>query len=137
MQILYQLDLRKLPVPDAVDSFYHTLYTTEYENDEGTPDDPKQDAFMEALVRGTSACTAEIDKRISSHSAHWRIDRMAAVDRNILRLAIYEMLRENTPAAVVIDEAIELARRFAGEESVPFINGVLDAVCKDINSPGT
>lgn len=132
LQILYQLDVSKLAVSDAFESFYETLYTSELEADEHAQDTPSKDEFMEELVKGTSNRTAEIDQRISAHSAHWRIGRMPAVDRNILRLAIYEMLLENTPAPVVIDEALELARKFAGEESVPFINGVLDAVWREM-----
>ena len=77
---------------------------------------------------------ADLDKRIEHHSQHWRIERMAPVDRNILRLAVYEMTLRTTPVAIVIDEAIELARQFSGDESVGFINGVLDAVHKDLRT---
>ena len=77
---------------------------------------------------------ADIDHRIAEKSAHWKLERMPIVDRNILRLAIYEMSRKDTPAAVVIDEALELARQFSGEDSVAFINGVLDAVHKEIRT---
>jgi N utilization substance protein B len=83
---------------------------------------------MEQLVRTTAERLPAIDGLISQHSEHWRIDRMPAVDRNILRLAVCEMTTTPTPPAVVIDEALELARRFSGEESVAFINGVLDAI---------
>ncbi len=69
-----------------------------------------------------------IDQRIQEKSENWRLERMPAVDRNILRLAVYEMTGVGTPAPVVIDEALELARQFSGDESVSFINGVLDAV---------
>ena len=71
---------------------------------------------------------AEVDEQIARHAEHWRMERMPAVDRNILRLAVYEMTRGGTPAAVTIDEALELARKFSGEESVQFVNGVLDAI---------
>ena len=91
---------------------------------------PGRDEFMEELAKGTSDMATDIDNRITSKSANWRLERMPAVDRNILRMAIYEMSREETPAAVVIDEALELARQFSGEESVSFINGILDAVHK-------
>jgi N utilization substance protein B len=86
---------------------------------------------MEELAKGASAMAPDIDHRISEKSAHWKLERMPIVDRNILRLAIYEMSRQDTPAVVVIDEALELARQFSGDESVAFINGVLDAVHKD------
>ena len=91
----------------------------------------ERDEFLEQLVRGTVEKAGEIDALISSHAEHWRIERMPAVDRNILRLAIYEMRKTDTPPAVVIDEALELARRFSTEESVQFVNGVLDAVHKE------
>ena len=86
---------------------------------------------MEQLVEGTSARAAAIDRRISEHSENWRLERMPAVDRNILRMAIFEMTERLTPPAVVINEALELARRFSGEESIPFINGILDAIRRE------
>jgi len=91
----------------------------------------ERDLFMEELVNGASAMASTIDLRISEKSANWKLERMPVVDRNILRLAIYEMSRQDTPPAVVIDEALELARQFSGDESVKFINGVLDAVHKE------
>ncbi len=127
LQVLYQWDMTKQPVAQAISSFYDTLYSDESEEEEHTPG---RDEFMEELVKGTSEMAADIDHRISSKSENWRLERMPAVDRNILRLAIYEMSREETPPAVVIDEALELARQFSGEESVSFINGILDAVHK-------
>ncbi len=122
LQILYQWDMRKQPVDESIDAFYGTLYSEE------SAVEPERDAFLEQLVRGTAERVAEIDALISAHAEHWRLERMPAVDRNILRLAIYEMRQTDTPAAVVIDEALELARRFSTEESVQFVNGVLDAV---------
>ncbi len=128
MQVLYQWDLTKLPVEHAISSFYDTLYSGE----EDTEQRPERDAFMEELAVGTSQMATEIDQRITDKAAHWKLDRMPAVDRNILRLAVYEMKTGTTPPAVVIDEAIELARQFSGDESVSFINGVLDAVHKEL-----
>ncbi|HEX8983937.1 MAG TPA: transcription antitermination factor NusB [Bryobacteraceae bacterium] len=122
LQVLFQLDLRKQPAETAIAAYYETLYSEE--NDTR----PEQDVFMETLVKGTLAKAEAIDARITRHSEHWRVERMPAVDRNILRLAIYEMTEVRTPAAVAINEALELARRFSGDESVKFINGVLDAV---------
>jgi N utilization substance protein B len=124
VQVLYLWDIRKQPLDDAIEAFYSTLSTEEADEPKRTAPDP----FMEALVRGTAEKAHELDKSISQKSDHWRIERMPAVDRNILRLAIYEMRELGTPAPVVIDEALELARQFSGEESVGFINGVLDAV---------
>ena len=126
LQVLFLWDLRKQEIDEALSSFYETLGSDE--------DDPKPtpvDAFMESLVRGTAAQAGAIDQRIAAKSANWRLERMPVVDRNILRLAVYEMDALKTPAAVAIDEALELARQFSGDESVPFINGVLDAVHRD------
>jgi N utilization substance protein B len=125
LQILFQVDQREQPVQDAIAAYYESLYSAESET-ELSPD-----PFMEELVGGAVAKREEIDRRIAQRSEHWRLDRMPVVDRNILRLAIYEMTELHTPPAVVIDEAIELARRFSGEESLPFINGVLDAVRRE------
>jgi N utilization substance protein B len=127
LQVLYQWDMTKQPVAQAISSFYENLYSDESEEEEPQPG---RDEFMEELVKGTSEMAADIDHRISSKSENWRLERMPIVDRNILRMAIYEMGRRETPPAVVIDEALELARQFSGEESVSFINGILDAVHK-------
>jgi len=121
--------MTKLPVEHAISSFYDTLYS----GDEEAEHRPERDAFMEELAVGTSQMAPEIDRRITDKAAHWKLDRMPAVDRNILRLAVYEMKAGTTPPAVVIDEAIELARQFSGDESVSFINGVLDAVHKELD----
>lgn len=125
LQILYQWDMRKQPVDESISAFYGSLYSEE------SQDEPERDEFLEQLVRGTVEKSGEIDALISGHAEHWRIERMPAVDRNILRLAIYEMRNTETPPAVAIDEALELARRFSTEESVHFVNGVLDAVNKE------
>jgi N utilization substance protein B len=127
VQILYQCDVRKLGAVEAIRGFYESLYTEENENGIDRPD-----AFMEQLVQGTLAHLGDIDERIARFSENWRLERMPAVDRNILRMAAYELMEKQTPAAVVIDEALELARRFSGNESVPFINGVLDSIRKEL-----
>ena len=125
LQILYQWDMRKQPVEESIAAFYGSLYSEE------SAARPERDEFLEQLVRGTVEKAGEIDALISGHAEHWRIERMPAVDRNILRLAIYELRNTGTPPAVAIDEALELARRFSTEESVQFVNGVLDAVNKE------
>jgi N utilization substance protein B len=117
--------MRKQPVDESIETFYGTLYS------EAGPSPPERDAFLEGLVRGTVEKAGEIDALISGHAEHWRLERIPAVDRNILRLAIYEMRHTETPAPVVIDEALELARRFSSEESVLFVNGVLDAIHRE------
>ncbi len=129
LQVLYSHDMRGESLTDVIDNIYDTL-----SSEDESPERQLADPFMESLVRGTTAKTPEIDKLISEKSANWRLERMSVVDRNILRLAIYEMAEVATPAAVVIDEAIELARQFSGDESVPFINGVLDAIRKDLQA---
>jgi len=122
LQILFLWDARRQPVEDAIGAYYDTLYSEEH---------PERDPFVAALVTGTVEHIAEVDQRIIKHAEHWRMERMSAVDRNILRLSVYEMAHLGTPAAVAIDEALELARKFATEESVQFVNGVLDAVNRE------
>lgn len=128
VQILYQCDVRGIAPEEAVRNYYGGLYSEEAE------DKPGRDKFMEDLVDGTFNRRPEIDAYIEQHSEHWRVERMPAVDRNILRLAIFELLSGKLPAPIVIDEALELARRFSGPESVAFMNGVLDAIRKKLPS---
>lgn len=92
-------------------------------------------AFALTLVEGVRARLVEIDETIQAHSRNWRMDRMAVVDRNILRLATWELMCADTPVPVVLDEAIDLARRFADETSTGFVNGILDAVARQIREP--
>jgi N utilization substance protein B len=89
-------------------------------------------AFARELVLNVSACRDELDETLSSQSRNWRVSRMAAVDRNILRLATFELTRTDTPAAVILDEAVELARHFGSDPSPAFVNGVLDAVKRKV-----
>jgi transcription antitermination protein NusB len=140
LQVLYQWDMTKRPMEETITAFYDTLRAegppgeaAEESDEESADEAPRhgRDEFMEELAKGASEMAPDIDHRISEKSAHWKLERMPIVDRNILRLAIYEMSRQDTPPAVVIDEALELARQFSGEESVSFINGVLDAVHKE------
>ena len=131
LQVLFEWDMRRDPVERAIEHYYETLYSEENERR------PKPDRFMEELVRGTVANAGGIDQTIEAKSEHWRLQRMAVVDRNILRLAIYELSQQAVPAPVVIDEALELARQFSGDESLSFINGVLDAVHRQTVAAGT
>ena len=123
LQILFLWDARRQPVEDVINAYYDTLYSEEK---------PERDEFVANLVRGTVEHVAEVDAQITRHAEHWRMERMPVVDRNILRLAVYEMGHAGTPAAVAIDEALELARKFSNEESVQFVNGVLDAVHREL-----
>jgi transcription antitermination protein NusB len=122
LQILFLWDARKQSVDDALNAYYDALYSEER---------LERDEFVNKLVRGTVEHVADVDQRIAKHAEHWRMERMPAVDRNILRLAVYEMQHAGTPAAVVIDEALELARKYSNEESVQFVNGVLDAIHRE------
>jgi N utilization substance protein B len=126
LQILYLWDVRRQPVEEAIGAFFDTLYSEESRTK------PQRDEFLDQLVTGAVEHVEELDRRITEHAEHWRIERMPTVDRNILRLAVYEMAHSDTPAPVVIDEALELARRYSNEESVQFVNGVLDAVHRDL-----
>jgi N utilization substance protein B len=127
LQLLFQWDQRRTAPEEIIRGYYSSLLISE-----DTVGQPHQDEFAEVLLRGVIEELSGIDERITRNAAHWRMERMPVVDRNILRIAVYEMLRTDTPPAVIIDEALELARRFSGEESVHFINGVLDAVRREL-----
>jgi len=93
--------------------------------------------FADRLLRGTLSRLAEIDAELGRQTTHWRLERLAAVDRNILRLAMYElMFEEGTPHAVVIDEAIEIAKKFGAKDSGRFVNGVLDGFVRRRSQAG-
>jgi N utilization substance protein B len=95
-------------------------------------DEPARE-FATRLALGALARIPELDERIRSRAEHWRIERMAIVDRNVLRLAVYEFLHEPTPRTVAINEALEIARRFSTYEATQFINGILDAIKRDLD----
>jgi N utilization substance protein B len=123
--MLYQWELSEEPVPDVVESFSRLG---------DAPAEARE--LSQRLLEGTIRHLEEIDSLISKHAEHWKLPRMAAVDRNILRLAIYEFLYEDVPKRVVINEALEVTKRFSGPEAVQFINGVLDAVRLSIEASG-
>jgi len=123
LQFLYQLDLQgdSDPAPHAAEFWTHH------------PLDDEAREFADDLVRGAMATHAKIDDVITRCTEHWDLDRMAVVDRNILRLAIYELgWRTETPPKVVINEAIEIAKKFGTRESSRFINGILDRVHREL-----
>jgi transcription antitermination protein NusB len=100
--------------------------------------EPATREFANQLFEGTAAETARLDALIETHAENWRVGRMSAIDRAILRLAAYELTRKSTPPKVILDEAIELAKRFSGDEAAPFVNGVLDAIARSLGeAPGT
>jgi N utilization substance protein B len=97
-----------------------------------TPGDPEDRAYADEIVRGVSRELAETDARLSAASKNWRLERMTRVDRSLLRLGAFELAhRHDVPRAVILDEAVELAKRFGTEESGSFVNGVLDRVADD------
>jgi N utilization substance protein B len=123
MQMLFQLDMGK-QTPDQVRK---TFWKAREEQDT----DADVRGFAEDIFRVAVSREAEVDGLIEKYSANWRLDRMASVDRNVLRMAIAEMVGfPGTPAPIVINEALEIARRYSAPESINFLNGVLDAVAK-------
>jgi transcription antitermination protein NusB len=139
LQMLYQWEVGRAPVAEIVRTYWAGRDAPPDPEDELADRVPDaalvedERAYANALVTGTIERVSEADELIGTHARNWRLERMAAIDRLVLRLAIYELLaRPETPPAVVINEALELARTFSGEEPVPFINGVLDAVRKSL-----
>lgn len=124
LQMLFQLDL----AGGEPDGIFEEFWSSREADVDST-------AFAERLVRGVHARTADLDRVIAGSSQHWRVDRMAVVDRNVLRVAVYEMLLDpETPPLVIIDEAIEVGKRFGSEKSGSFINGILDGVRRKLES---
>ena len=128
LQVLYAVDLAeqgrsgsRLNPDDAFE-----LVSDNFELPEGAR------AFAKELVNGIVLHRAELDALIAAHATNWRLSRMAAVDRNILRIGAYELVHTETPRQVVLDEAVELARRFGDDPSPAFVNGVLDAVARAV-----
>jgi N utilization substance protein B len=100
--------------------------------------DPEGRAYADEAVRGVAQELAELDKQIAQASANWRLERMARVDRNVLRLGTWELSRRaDVPRAVILDEAVELAKEFGTEESSAFVNGVLDRVAETLGRKDT
>ena len=128
LQILYLCDQRQLPADQAIASYYDSLSSEEAEPVN------ERDPFAEDLASGVLSDQGAIDALIAQFAENWRMERMAVVDRNILRLAVHEMRNLATPAAVVIDQALDLAEKFSGDNATGFINGVLDAVNNHLNA---
>jgi N utilization substance protein B len=125
-QFLYQHEITGGSVEEALSFFWQTQLDV--------PDSVK--SFAEELIRGTTEKRAEIDERIKKYTEHWELQRIAAVDRNILRLAIYEMMfREDIPPVVSINEAVDIAKKFSTGESGAFVNGILDRLKLDLPRP--
>ena len=140
LQMLYQWEVGHVSAHEAVRTYWpgrDAPPSPEDEHADAVPDVVVSDTdrtWANALVAGTIQRVTEIDDLIAKHLKNWRLERVAVIDRLVMRLAIYELLTETeTPSKVVINEALELARTFSGEEPVPLINGVLDAVRKTLN----
>jgi transcription antitermination protein NusB len=150
VQMLYQSDLGGSPLTHIFSSFDLAEYLAkEAAGGSAPPEDRTELAkrrervdeafeYAQELVRGTLNNREKIDGLIRGQADNWRLERMPAVDRNILRLAVYEMLHEeDTPKLVVLDEAIELAKKFGSEQSGRFVNGLLDGLLKQHTFPGS
>jgi transcription antitermination protein NusB len=125
--MLFAIDATSGDVDQAISDFWREL-----------PGDAEGRDYADALVRGVRGDAEKLDERIRAASQNWRIERMARIDRNALRLGAYELLtRSDVPRAVILDEAVELAKRFGGEESSKFVNGVLDRIADDLGRQDT
>jgi N utilization substance protein B len=124
LQILHAIDLNPTPEDEFLKVFW-----------ELNPSRAEIVEYASGLVHGTSNKKKEIDSLIAKHSNNWRVNRMAVTDRNILRLATYELMEEpGVPAKVIINEAIEIARKFGTTDSATFVNGVLDSIHQTLDS---
>jgi N utilization substance protein B len=123
MQMLFQADMGRQSDDEVRDTFWRA----------GDPVEAEVRGFAEDLFRVAMVRQAEIDELILKNSKNWRLERMASVDRNVLRMAIAEMLGfKSTPFPIVINEALEIARRYSAPESINFLNGLLDAVAHSL-----
>lgn len=125
LQMLFSYDVTHSSVEELIEAYWGEMAEA--------AEDVR--AFANELVTGTISHLTEIDELIRLRTEHWRITRMAIVDRNLLRLAIFEFLYQpSTPMTVAINEALEIARRFSTHEATQFINGILDAIKRDVES---
>jgi N utilization substance protein B len=125
--MLYQWDIGRDPVERVFAGFWQVR----------TASDEARE-MAERMVRGTISEIEAVDGEIGAAASHWRIERIAAVERNVLRLAAWELLHTpETPSAVIIDEAVDLAKRFGEADSFAFVNGVLDAIRRSVRGDGT
>jgi N utilization substance protein B len=129
MQMLYQSDMGKQTAAEVRRVFWQSRT-----DDDGQQTvDLETQSFAEDLFRVAMERSDEIDDLIESHAKNWRLHRMAAVDRNLLRASVAEMIGfKGTPHPIIINEALEIGRRFAAPESITFLNGVLDAISRDV-----
>lgn len=143
VQMLYQFDLAGSPTPQIVGHFDLRDFALEALSPtlDVVRERPRLEAafdYAKQLVEGAIAHRDELDTLIREQAEHWRIERMSGVDRNVLRVAVYEMLHHpEVPKLVVLDEAIEIAKRFGSEQSGRFVNGLLDGLLKTQSFPGS
>lgn len=130
LQVLYAIDLAKDEGATRLE-MQDPIFVRIIENFEVPP---AAEEFSKQLVVGIIERVEALDEILGVHARNWRVSRMAAVDRNVLRLAVYELCHSEIPVAVVIDEAVDLARRFGGDASPAFVNGVLDAVAREVRA---
>jgi transcription antitermination protein NusB len=124
MKLLYQIDIGKCEPMEAIHDFY--------ENHEGKELIDQEKEYLENCVVGAMELLGPIDEIIERYSKEWKINRIAKVDLSIMRLAIYEMMkRDDIPKAVAVNEAIELGKKFGGENSSAFINGILGNIVRE------
>lgn len=127
MQMLFQADIGHQTPEEVRATFWKA----------GDPVEPEVQGFAEDLFRVATAEQKQIDELIAAHSTHWRVDRMPAVDRNLLRMAVAELMGfKSTPFPIVINEALEIGRRYCATESINFLNGVLDSVARSLIAGG-
>lgn len=123
LQMLFQLEASSISSAQAIELFWRTFEDA----------DPEGRPYADAIVTGVAEHMDAIDKRVVSASQNWRLERMSRVDRNLLRLGTWElMFKRDVPRAVILDEAVELAKSFGTDESSGFVNGVLDRIASDL-----
>jgi N utilization substance protein B len=139
VQMLYQWEVGRASPPEVRSTYWSGRDAPPSAEDEFADAVPDvalvedERAFADRLVAGTIENVQRSDEIIAAHARNWRVERMAIIDRLVMRLAVYELLTDTaTPAKVIINEALELARTFSGEEPVPLINGILDAARKTL-----
>ena len=125
MQFLFQRDFNRGDRESALADFWHDKETS-----------PKAKLFAEELIKGVELNGEELDQLIKTYAEHWDVKRMGAVDRNVMRVALYEMkYRPDIPPVVSINEAVEIAKELSGLESGKFVNGILDRACRELKRP--
>ncbi len=126
LQMLFAMEASGASAEAAIGTFWKTFEA-----------DPEGKAYADEVVRGVEAHRDEIDAALAAASEHWRVERMARLDRNLLRLGAFELMkRPDVPSSVILDEAVELAKQFGTEESSSFVNGVLNRVAQDLGRKG-